>query len=241
MNHPKIIRIATQHTPKIRITQKVNMTRYDLVNELRKKRDNVGVELGVAEGAFSEKMVLSRRFRKFIGIDTYGDTHDTDEYLGALERVGVLEPYSILRLRFDQALKLFDDNSLDFVYVDGFAHTGEEGGKTIIDWYKKVRIGGVLAGDDYHRDWPLVVWAVNDFASKIGADVNVTCRLSEKPYARYPSWYILKEKDVEVSANPLLVELAARERRRIERIRVSRYRLLFRTLDKISRKFARKD
>lgn len=27
----------------------------------------------------------------------------------------------------------------DFVYIDGYAHTGEENGKTIIDWWRKVR------------------------------------------------------------------------------------------------------
>jgi len=46
--------------------------------------------------------------------------------------------------------------------------------KTIVEWYKKLKLGGILAGDDYHDDWPLVNWAVNDFASKLGVKISTT-------------------------------------------------------------------
>lgn len=46
--------------------------------------------------------------------------------------------------------------NLYFIYVDGYAHTGEDRGKTLFDWYPKLKIGGLMAGDDYHDDWPLV-------------------------------------------------------------------------------------
>ena len=88
--------------------------------------------------------------------------------ISALKYIGIENTtYSLLRMDFDDALLLFEDNYFDFIYVDGFAHTGEEGGKTLIDWIKKLKVGGYLAGDDYHNDWPLVVWAVNDLAKKL--------------------------------------------------------------------------
>ncbi len=52
-----------------------------------------------------------------------------------------LAPYrtrnSILRMRFDEALPLFDESSLDFIYVDGYAHDGEPDGQTFREWFPK--------------------------------------------------------------------------------------------------------
>ena len=33
--------------------------------------------------------------------------------------------YNLLKMRFDQAVDSFDDNSLDFIYFDGFTHNGQ--------------------------------------------------------------------------------------------------------------------
>ncbi len=46
------------------------------------------------------------------------------------------------------ALEDFEDNSLDFVYIDGdhnFKHISED----IYEWTKKVRSGGIVSGHDY--------------------------------------------------------------------------------------------
>jgi hypothetical protein len=56
----------------------------------------------------------------------------------------------------------FDDGTLDFFYIDGYAHTGNAGGRTLHDWWRKVRPGGVLAGHGYDAEnWPKNVAAVN--------------------------------------------------------------------------------
>jgi hypothetical protein len=34
-------------------------------------------------------------------------------------------------MSFDDALDIFDDEFFDFIYIDGFAHTGEEGGNQL--------------------------------------------------------------------------------------------------------------
>lgn len=48
------------------------------------------------------------------------------------------------------ALKLFVDNSLDFVYIDG-NHDFLNVTQDIHYWYKKVKPGGILSGHDYVR------------------------------------------------------------------------------------------
>ncbi|MDC1120300.1 hypothetical protein OAT72_00365 [Alphaproteobacteria bacterium] len=57
----------------------------------------------------------------------------TDEYKSAIKLVGLDSNYTLLRMSCDEALDLFDDNYFDFIYFDGYAHKGEEGGKKFSD------------------------------------------------------------------------------------------------------------
>ena len=129
---------------------------------------------------------------------------------------------NLLRMQFSEALSLFDDSYFDFIYVDGFAHTGEEGGKTLIDWFKKLKVGGILAGDDYHEDWPLVIWAVNDLCKQLNCNLNLTKIFKEDEYSSYPSWYIIKNREINnLKVNELLYITALKEKKRIGNNRVS--------------------
>jgi hypothetical protein len=90
---------------------------------------------------FSKRMLDSGKFRIFYGVDLYADHHNTDEYKQALKLVGIERDYKLLRMSFDEALELFDDDYFDFIYFDRYAHTGEEGGNTFVDWFCKVKVG----------------------------------------------------------------------------------------------------
>ncbi len=193
--------------------------RHDVVN-LLDGNDNLGVELGVAEGVYSERMVASGRFKSFIGIDMYADVHDIIHYKRALSRVGLFKNYHLLRMKFDEAIDLFEDNSIDFIYVDGYAHTGEEGGETIFSWFKKLKIGGVMAGDDYSESWPLVVKAVDEFATQTGLELHITGKTeTNAAYCRFPSWAVVKAGDIEIEAPKDLLSLGKSEGERIAKIR----------------------
>lgn len=143
---------------------------------------------------------MGGRFSQFFGVDVYADHHNTREYLEALRSIGILAPYKLLRMKFAEALELFDDESIDFVYIDGYAHTGEDGGRTIFDWLPKVKIGGLLAGHDYHPDWPLVVEAVDALCAATGFELLVTEVTPDGgPYDSYPSWAVVKTRSVELA------------------------------------------
>lgn len=177
--------------------------REDVVKLLSKPTGNRGIELGVAEGIFSERMVKSGCFNEFFGVDMYADSHDTAQYKRALERVGLSAQYKLLRMTFNEAFDLFPDEYFDFVYVDGYAHSGEEGGETIYEWFKKVKVGGVIAGDDYDERWPLVVQAVDSLAEDLGADIVLTGVLEEDTiFSECPSWAISKTSSDCPSAAP---------------------------------------
>ena len=206
MNSEEIRELAKKSTPKVQIRVYDNYQRHDVLEALR-GQNNVGIELGVAGGDYSKRMVQSRKFRRFYGVDLYEDHHDTKEYVWALNSIGIEENYSLLRMSFDDAIDLFEDNFFDFIYFDGYAHTGEEGGKTFSDWYKKLKVGGVFAGDDYHDDWPLVKWAVNDMVAKLSCELNVTGKTENTNLNKYPSWFFNKEKDIDFAADEKLRSL----------------------------------
>ncbi len=154
-----------------------------------------GVELGTAGGALSESILTRSRCRHLYSIDMWaGDRgHDLSQYREAIIR---LAPYrernSILRMRFDEALPLFDDRSLDFAYFDGYAHEGERNGLTLGDWYPKIKPGGILAGGDYHADWPMLVATVNRFAADNGLELHVIDCAPQDGQAAYPIWFAMK-------------------------------------------------
>lgn len=178
--------------PKVDVTVVRGSYRWNVIDALQ-GHQNRGIELGVAAGSFSARMVASGRFQRFWGVDVYGDSHDTAQYKTALLHVGIEQPFTLLRMTFAEAVDLFPDEFFDFIYIDGYAHTGEEGGRTMIDWYRKLRRGGIMAGDDYDaKKWPLVVWGVNHLVRQLNVPLNVTDVTLQESYNRYPSWFFTK-------------------------------------------------
>lgn len=220
MNLQSVRKQADEMMPKVNCLKREGTYRHNVIDSLT-HGGNVGIELGVASGIFSARMVNSGKFAVFFGVDVYGDIHNTNQYKDALRRVGLMAPYKLLRMTFEEAFDLFDDETFDFIYVDGYAHTGEEGGQTLIKWYKKLKVGGVMAGDDYHEDWPLVQWAVNDFVQQLGVQLMVTDLTEETPYCSYPSWYFIKPdtSSLALKVDQKLIELGEAEKERIRRLR----------------------
>lgn len=217
MHPPEIRAHALLRIPPVAARIMPGSARWNVIDPLPAS-GSVGIELGVAGGSFSARMVRSGRFRRFFGVDAYADGHGVREYRRALTEVGLLSDYALLRMTFAEALALFPDAFFDFVYCDGYAHTGEEGGRTLIDWYAKLKPGGVMAGDDYAPDsWPLVVWAVNDLVTQLDVPLMVTEHVSDEPYNKYPSWYFVKPAGGPAPTPcPELVLLAEEEAARID-------------------------
>ena len=75
-----------------------------------------------------------------------------------------------------QASKMFDDKSIDCVYIDS-----DQRYESVLSdlecWYVKVRDGGILAGDDYTRLLS-VRKAVDDFCK----EKQITFKILEQSY-----------------------------------------------------------
>lgn len=222
MRHlPEVIAEAAARTPAVPVTRRPGTHRWNVIDPLP-ARGNIGIELGVAAGSFSARMVQSGRFARFYGVDAYSDGHSAREYKAALLATGLASDYRLLRLTFAQAVDLFPDGYFDFIYVDGFAHSGLEGGQTLADWYPKLKPGGIMAGDDYDaKVWPLVVWAVHEAAAQLGVGLSLTELVAEETYNRFASWSFTRPATGpdRLTFSPILQAIAAAERARIDALR----------------------
>jgi hypothetical protein len=155
----------------------------------------IGLELGVASGYYSDVLLSVGHFARLYSIDAWADHHDADEYVKCISLLAKHVNRSVvMRMFFHDALVHFPDGFFDFIYVDAYAHLGQQDGSIFSDWYPKLKVGGVLSGHDYdHASWPETVAAVDDFSSRIGRQITVIPAVkTQNFYDSYPSWYLIK-------------------------------------------------
>ncbi|MHC4646880.1 MAG: class I SAM-dependent methyltransferase [Planctomycetota bacterium] len=117
-----------------------------------------GAEIGTYSGSFAITLSINIPKLKLYCVDpwtTYDGLNDyTDaDYLNeiyqlAVQRLRQYKGVEIIRELSMDAVKKFDDESLDFVYIDAnheFPFVAED----IFYWSKKVRPGGIVSGHDY--------------------------------------------------------------------------------------------
>jgi len=119
----------------------------------------VGVEVGVQRGAFSRRLL--KVGLKVYAVDPwlcypdydvniYNDyqAHQDEVYAAAVKNLSIYPNCTIVRKTSMNAVKDFEDESLDFIYIDGhhgFKYVTED----IYEWSKKIRKGGTISGHDY--------------------------------------------------------------------------------------------
>jgi len=157
--------------------------------------DGTGVELGVGTGELSERILTRADIGHLYSIAPWCGEYGqgVEQYREAIVR---LNPHrarnTILRMHGNDALSLFGDGALDFLYVNGFAHDGERAGQLLRTWFAKLRSGGIVAGDDCAAQWPLVVTAVNDFAAAYGLEIHMAFCEDEPGRTGQPAWFAMK-------------------------------------------------
>ena len=130
-----------------------------------------GAEIGVAKGEFSEIMCKGMpNLKELICVDpwaTYDDNprghvEQNEAWQMAHERLAAY-PVTFLRKFSMDAVRMFPEKSLDWVYIDAH-HSFNYVICDIVEWSKRVRSGGTICGDDYFdMRWGGVVDAVNAY------------------------------------------------------------------------------
>lgn len=134
------------------------ITRDDLPLLFKDFGYQVGVEVGVERGVYSE--TLLKAGLKVISIDPWlaysgYREHVSQEKLDGFyqETKDRLAPYDshIIRATSMEAVKLFKHAQVDFVYIDG-NHSFQDVTNDIAEWSKIIRKGGIIAGHDFNRN-----------------------------------------------------------------------------------------
>ncbi len=154
------------------------------------KPDSICIELGVAKGNFSKVILENTPCNKLVSVDRWSGDRGHNSTEESFTRNN-LKPFGsrseVVKDTFESYLSKTKYEYFDFVYIDGYAHTGQESGKTLEDWWSKVKVGGVFAGHDYHPKWQPTIDAVDSFVSKHNLKLHLTEDSKE-----FNSWYIIK-------------------------------------------------
>jgi predicted O-methyltransferase YrrM len=147
----------------------------------------IGSWMGKSASYMAVEIINSNKNIKFDCIDTWQGSVEHidrdevkentlyDKFLDNIEPVkNVINP---IRMHSLNAVDLYDDNSLDFVFIDA-AHDYENVIKDIRAWYPKVKTGGLFAGHDYDPSWHGVVKAVDEFTNERGYTLSIKSELS---------------------------------------------------------------
>jgi hypothetical protein len=140
-------------------TEIPNVGRDSLGTLFRQLGFRIGVELGVEQGVFSETLCKANPDMHLIAIDSWKAYHGyrdhvsqskLDGFFTATSERMALHDCSIMRSSSADAVITFEDDSLDFVYIDA-NHELPYVMFDIIEWAKKVRPGGIVCGHDYYQ------------------------------------------------------------------------------------------
>lgn len=125
-------------------------------------------EIGVAEGIYSEVLCKHIPNLKLLCVDLWSryakkGNIDQEKCFDITQRRLAPYPVEYIRKPSMDALADVKDGSLDFVYIDA-DHRFDFVMRDVIEWSKKVRSGGIVAGHDYyHFKGSGVVEAVNAY------------------------------------------------------------------------------
>lgn len=172
-----------------------------------------GAEIGVASGEYSEHILKYWKGQKLFSIDPWmeyprevyrdnanvSQTRQEEFYQRTVNRLKEYGNRSVmLRKTSAEAVKQFNNGTLDFVYIDA-RHHYEAVKEDIALWRPKVKRGGILAGHDYvdgmlgEGDFG-VKSAVDEFVKDTGYKLLVTA----DNYA--PSWFVFIPKKLSVKS-----------------------------------------
>jgi 2-polyprenyl-3-methyl-5-hydroxy-6-metoxy-1,4-benzoquinol methylase len=139
---------------KINIMRPTNAGIIELVELI--KPNSVMAEIGSYMGESTEIFLNCKNVKQLFAVDPWSDNYDPIlkfEYPMEevkkmfFERVGKYEKLDVKQMTSEEACKMFQDKSLDIVYIDA-DHRYEAVKKDIKMWLPKIKIGGIICGHD---------------------------------------------------------------------------------------------
>lgn len=170
-------------------------SRKDLARYFKELDYKVGAEVGVDAGAYSEILCQENPGLKLYCIDIWDLDAGGSRQMRLrkyAEAKKVLAQYdtTLIKKYSADALNDFENNSLDFVYIDA-GHTFDEVMMDIISWTKKVKKGGIVSGHDYLPNARDVLVVVDTYTKNHSLKLQATTDSSEPL-----SWFFVKRWNI---------------------------------------------
>ncbi len=159
--------------------------RTGLIDLFKEKGFKVGVEVGTDRGGYAQDIMERMPEVELFTIDPWLPYNEGKEVKDEAKMVEIqnearetLSKYPNCHIIHDtsmNAVTTFKDNTLDFVFIDG-NHEYDAVLEDIIEWTKKIKVGGIIAGHDYKEDKDKkygVVEAVNLYAKLNHIELNI--------------------------------------------------------------------
>lgn len=178
--------------------------RRELIRQMP-KHFQVGVEIGVREGKYS-KFMLENSNMTIYSVDPWENNCELSHAPQVYQYCkNLLAPFGerskMLKMTSFEASKMFEDESVDFVYIDGL-HDYDSVKLDIESWWPKVKKGGICAGHDFNPvDWEGVFMAAMNFFIPKFKLIHV-CKQNQAEWyhnnpneeydGRQPSWVVEK-------------------------------------------------
>lgn len=170
-------------------------TRQDIA--LLSEKGCIGAEFGVDTGQLSERFLKLNHFSSFHSIDKWDDqAHSERQYWAVTEKLMNYPRSRVWRMTAQKFATLIPDEMFGFIYIDCYAHTGQNDGEVLKCLWPKLAPGGIFSGDDYDSlAWPKTVAAVDRFAELHRRSIHVHDDFIGSNDIRmdgHPSWHIVK-------------------------------------------------
>ena len=132
--------------------------RIELAEHFAKLGFKKGAEVGTASGRYAEILCQKIPDLEYLGVDVWGkyegnwrsNKYQEGAYIQARDRLKDYPKVWLFRNTSLVASTVVDDNSLDFVFIDG-SHLFNNVMLDILLWTPKIRSGGIVSGHDYYN------------------------------------------------------------------------------------------
>lgn len=148
----------------------------------------VGVWKGRSAAFMAVEIINSKKDIKFDCVDTWEGSVEHKEFDVIINKelyklfIDNIEPVknviNPIKLPSLDAVNLYNDESLDFIFIDA-SHEYEDVKNDIIAWLPKLKNGGILAGHDYEI-FDGVTRAVNELFQKHEIEISENCFIYKK-------------------------------------------------------------
>jgi hypothetical protein len=126
------------------------------------RMDLTGIEVGCDVGAHAEALLRYCGVRHLTVVDLWDKEFYRGYCMGRLQSQGWKNKTAFLQMTSHQAAQGFGEDAFDFIYLDiGFSY--ELISEALVDWWPKLKAGGLMGCRNYAPSTPENGRAINEF------------------------------------------------------------------------------